>query len=62
MRQISTDYGTLQVGTLDETFCAIVDVLREAVAAKGGADHRRAVGRFDAEGILPMGGARIRAD
>jgi 6-phosphogluconolactonase/glucosamine-6-phosphate isomerase/deaminase len=36
MRQISTDYGTLRVGTLDETFCAIMDVLREAVAAKGG--------------------------
>jgi 6-phosphogluconolactonase len=36
MRQISTNYGTLQIGTLDETFRAIVEGLRGAVAAKGG--------------------------
>jgi len=30
MRQIITDYGTLQVGGLDETFRAMVDILRVA--------------------------------
>jgi len=34
MRQIITDYGTLRVGALDETFRAMVDLLREATAAK----------------------------
>jgi 6-phosphogluconolactonase len=34
MRQISSDYGTLRVGTLDETFRGMVDVLRGAVAEK----------------------------
>jgi 6-phosphogluconolactonase len=36
MRPIPTDYGLLRVGSLDETFRAIVDDLRDAVAAKGG--------------------------
>jgi len=36
MRQISTNYGMLQIGSLDDTFRAVVDILREAVAAKGG--------------------------
>ncbi|HTB62514.1 MAG TPA: 6-phosphogluconolactonase [Opitutales bacterium] len=33
MRQLSTDYGTLQIGPLDETFQAIVAILRTATAA-----------------------------
>ncbi|HVU37441.1 MAG TPA: 6-phosphogluconolactonase [Opitutales bacterium] len=33
MRQIASDYGTLQVGTLDETFRAMVRVLGEAAQA-----------------------------
>jgi len=36
MRQIPTDYGLLAIGILDETFRAMVEVLRAAVAAKGG--------------------------
>ncbi len=35
MRSIPTDYGLLRVGSLDDTFHAIVDELRGAVAAKG---------------------------
>ncbi len=34
MRIIPSSYGTLRVGTLDETFRAMVDILRDAVAAK----------------------------
>jgi 6-phosphogluconolactonase len=36
MRQIPTDYGLLEIGLLEETFRAMVEVLRAAVAAKGG--------------------------
>jgi 6-phosphogluconolactonase len=34
MRQIITDYGMLRVGGLDETFLAMVDILREVQAGK----------------------------
>lgn len=34
MRQIKSDYGILEVGTLDETFRALVQILREATAEK----------------------------
>jgi len=34
MRQITSDYGTLRVGGLDETFRAMVDILREAQTGK----------------------------
>ncbi len=34
MRQIITNYGTLEVGTLDETFRAMIAVLRGATAGK----------------------------
>jgi len=34
MRDISSDYGTLRVGGLDETFRAMVDILHEALAGR----------------------------
>jgi len=34
MREIKSDYGTLQVGTLDETFRLMVDILRVAQTGK----------------------------
>ncbi len=34
MRTLPSNYGTLEVGTLDETFRAMVEVLRQAAAAK----------------------------
>ncbi len=34
MREIKSDYGTLRVGTLDETFRGMVDILRKAETEK----------------------------